>query len=150
MQKYKNFAPDIFNVIQQITENNFSESSLSLYASLDKISFDYIFAENPNPHEAYVINAEMGWSDIGELIALKEALEDKLDDVVSIGNTFDVDSQDCLVYNTEPKKLVTTMNLQNMVVVNTPDVVAIFPKDDNGKIKELLSLLEKEGKEEFL
>ncbi len=150
MQKYKDFAPAIYSVIKEIADNNFSETAKSKYHNIEKQAFDYIFSENLNPEEALVINTRMGWSDVGELISLKEALEETSDSNVVVGKNVDIGSTDCLIYNKENDELVATMNLHGLVVVNTKDVVAIFPKEDNDKIKQFLKELEQQGFDEYL
>lgn len=96
------------------------------------------------------MNTNMGWYDVGEWISLKETLEEDPQDVVTQGNVIDIDSKDTLIYNSSQKSLVATINLDGLVVVNTDDVVAIFPKDDNAQLKELLKRLEENGREEYL
>jgi mannose-1-phosphate guanylyltransferase len=150
MKKYKEFAQQTHDVIMSIAEGNFSKNVQEKFASLPKQSFDYIYAENLAPSEAIVINVEMGWSDVGEWISLKEALAENPQANVFNGEVIDLGSRDTLVYNTEPKKVVATINLDGLVIVNTPDVVAVFHKDDNGKIKEFLQQLENTEHEKYL
>jgi len=150
MEKYKVNAPDIYNKIMAMSDANFSEESKKEYLNLEKISFDYIFAENLEPEEALVLNVDMGWSDVGEWIALKETLEDSKESNVSVGEGFDMNSKDTIIYNTEEGKLVATIGLEGMIVVNTPDVVAVFHKNDNTKLKEFLKKLEEGGLANFL
>ncbi len=150
MEKYARFAPTIYKTIRSLADSKFQPEKVAAFSNLDKISFDYVYAENLAGSEALVINAEMGWSDVGEWIALKEALEESPEDNVTQGNHFDFGSKDTLIYNLEEKKLVATINLNGMVVVNTPDVVAIFHKDDNGELKRVLKLLEEKGFTKYL
>ncbi|MCA9391833.1 mannose-1-phosphate guanylyltransferase [candidate division WWE3 bacterium] len=148
--KYKDFAPQILSVAEEIVNSDFSKESTDKFAELDKTSFEYIFSENCEPSETYVMNTNMGWYDVGEWISLKETLEEDPQDVVTQGNVIDIDSKDTLIYNSSQKSLVATINLDGLVVVNTDDVVAIFPKDDNAQLKELLKRLEENGREEYL
>lgn len=150
MQKYQQFAPDIYETVRNIAAANFDKKSLDPFIQLNKNSFDYIYAENLNQDEALVINADMGWSDVGEWIALKEALTSSELENITLGEVVDLDSTDTLVYNYEPNKLVATINLAGMIVVNTPDVVAIFHKDDNNKLKQVIDTLEQNGLDEYL
>lgn len=133
-KKYKKFAPEIYKCIVKNNSKGFE--------NLEKNSFDYIFAENLNKSEAKVIIAKIGWSDVGEWVSLKEALEKSSSEVVKKGKVVDFESKDCLVYNYTNNKLVATIGLKDLIVVNTKDVVAVFPKDKNGDIKKLLKQLE--------
>lgn len=150
LAKYEKFAPEIYKTITEIAENNFSDEALQKYAGLPKIAFDYIFAENLTEDEALVLNVEMGWNDVGEWVSLKEALENSPDENVIKGNVVDMGSKNTLIYNYQDKKLVSTINLKDMVVVNTEDVIAIFHKDDNGALKEYLKQLEEKGYTDYL
>jgi mannose-1-phosphate guanylyltransferase len=148
--KYRQFAPEILNTVDKMVSSNFTTETVTAFSLLKKISFDYIFAENLNSTEAVVINTDMGWSDIGEWIALKETLACDDNEVVTQGNVVDLGSCDCLLYNTSDKNLLSTINLKGLIVVVTKDVVAIFPKEDNTKLKQYLTVLENQGFSEYL
>src|SRR6185369_15390466 len=120
------------------------------FAKLEKISADYTFAELVQPNEALCMYTDFGWSDVGEWIALKEALQDSDEANVIKGNVVDMGSTDSIIHNYDDSKLVATINLEGFVVVNTKDAVAIFKKTDNTKLKEYLKKLEEEGFTSFL
>lgn len=145
LEKYRKFAPKIYEGVIEIAKNDFTEAALEKYYELPKVAFDYVFSENLEESEAMVLNVEMGWNDVGEWTSLKEALEPSEDENVISENVIDMGSENSLIYNYEKKKIVSTINLKDMVVVNTEDVLAIFHKDDNAKLKEYLKLLEEKG-----
>lgn len=140
----------ILNVCQEVVDSNFSEEAKNKYGQLEKISVDYVFAEKVFPDEALIIHSDMGWSDVGEWIALKEALEKNKDDVVTKGNVYPYQTKDSIIYNYEEGKMIATIGINGFVVVNTPDVIAIFPKEDNTKLKELLKKFEGTEYEKYL
>lgn len=150
METLKSSRPDFLKAIQEIQELKFSKESDKKFNGLEKTSADYIFAEKLQKEDAIVLLAEMGWSDVGEWIAFKEALAESLESNLVKGKSFDMDSKDTLIFNTEDTKLVATIGLNGMVVVNTRDVVAVFHKDDNTRIKEFIKKLEEEGLQEYL
>ncbi|WKZ29925.1 MAG: sugar phosphate nucleotidyltransferase [Candidatus Dojkabacteria bacterium] len=144
LKGYKDSAREIYDVVTEMVESDFSEESCEKFSKLEKISADYAYAEYLKPEDARVLLADIGWSDIGEWIALKETLESSPESNVAIGPAKDMGSEDTLIYNTEADKLVVTIGLKGFVVVNTKDVVAIFHKNDNTKLKEFLAQLEKD------
>ncbi len=141
---------DIVSVCETMVREDFSESSCKKFSELEKISADYLFAEKVSSQEALVLLSDIGWSDVGEWISLKEALQENDDAIVTKGNVIDLDSKDSIIYNLEDSKLVSTIGLEGMVVVNTKDAVAVFSKEDNGRLKEYLNKLEEEGKSDFI
>lgn len=150
LKKIKRTNPEVYEVCQRVVSENFSEQAKQDFSKLEKISADYLFAENVYASEAVVVYTDCGWSDIGEWISLKEALQENDQANVVKGNTVDLNSKDTLVYNYEEGKLVATIGLDGFVVVNTPDVVAIFPKEGNTKLKELLKGFEGKDLEKYL
>lgn len=150
LSKMKKLHTEVHDVCMDIVSSNWGNSELERFKSLEKDSADFMFAENVQKNEAEVMYTDMGWSDVGEWIALKEALEDSPESNVTKGNVIDLDSKDSIVFNLEEDKTVATIGLEGMVVVNTGDVLAIFHKEDNKRLKEFLKKLEDEGKTEYL
>jgi mannose-1-phosphate guanylyltransferase len=150
LNKIERSNKEIFSVCKEVVESGFADDSLKKFCELEKISADYIFAEKVYPDQAVVLLTEMGWADVGEWIALKEALEESKLSNVTKGNVYDMGSKDSLMYNLEDGKLLVTIGLNGFIVVNTPDVVAIFRKEDNTKLKELLKGFEEGEFEKYL
>ena len=150
LNKVSKTNKEIFLVCQEVIKNNFSQESKDKFSKLEKISADYIFAEKVFPSEALVLLTEIGWSDVGEWLSLKEALEEKPEANVIKGNVLDMDSKDSIIHNYEKEKLVATIGLNGFVVVNTKDVVAVFHKNDSVRLKEFLKKFEGTELEKYL
>jgi mannose-1-phosphate guanylyltransferase len=142
--------PQYVDVCTQMVEAGLDIDQTEAFSQLEKISADYAFAEHVKSPEGLVLMADIGWSDVGEWIAMKEALETAKHENVILGNVADLDCTDSLIYNYEDGKLVAAIGLNGMVVVNTKDVVAVFPQSDNVKLKTLISLLEEKGLTQYL
>ncbi|MDA1337900.1 MAG: sugar phosphate nucleotidyltransferase [bacterium] len=142
MQKYKEFAPEIHNGLIKIADNinsdKLEEIEMKVFESLEKVAIDYVVSENLESDDALVVVSKMDWSDVGDWFGLKEALEEDASDVITKGNVLDKNSEDCLIYNYSDKALVTTLNLNNMIVVVTDDAVLVCNKDDMGEVKKMV------------
>ncbi len=138
-EQYKKLAPQIFTAINQ---NNYNQAPI--------ISFDQAIIEKINLSQGIILKTNLGWSDPGTLYALKEALADNSKDNVTQGQVYNLFSEDCLIYNLEPKKLVTTVGLKGVVVVNTKDALIVVPKDKVKYITELVSQLKQNGLTKYL
>lgn len=150
MAVIREFHPEMYAVCNEIVLSNFADEHVAKFSNLEKISADYAFAEHVDGDSARVLWADTGWSDVGEWIALKEALQESEDANVIKGNVVDLDSEDSIIFNLDDTKLISTIGLKGMVVVNTKDAVAIFSKDDNNRLKKYLEKLESEGYSEYL
>ena len=93
-----------------------------------------------DPSFGYVISVDLDWSDIGAWEALKEALSRGADENVTKGNVLLEETNDTLVFNFTDQ-LVVGIDLSELIVVNTHDVIMICPKSSVPKIKKLVENL---------
>lgn len=141
---YEKFAPDMHAKLLEIQKtwgtDKFDHILQEAYPHLEKISFDSLILEKIDPKDGYVIGADLGWSDIGAWEALKEALSETADENVTKGKVALEDSSDSLVFN-YANQLVVGIDLNEMLVVNTGDVLLVCPKTSVPKIKKLVENL---------
>jgi mannose-1-phosphate guanylyltransferase len=144
LEQYKRFVPNLYTGLSQIADTwktgKFQETIERIYPTLEKISFDNAVLEKLDPSQAYVISENIEWSDVGAWEALKEALEHSEDKNVTQGKTLLTDTEDSLVYN-YTNQLVVTIDVEGLLVVNTPDVVMVCKKTSVPKIKKLVERL---------
>jgi mannose-1-phosphate guanylyltransferase len=143
-EQYKRFAPNLYQGLSQIADSwhtgKFSETLDRIYPTLEKISFDNAILEKLDPSQAYVISENIDWSDVGAWEALKEALESSADKNVTMGKTLLTDTNDSLVYN-YTNQMVVTIDAQELLIINTQDVVLVCKKSSVPKIKKLVESL---------
>lgn len=154
LDKYHHANPELAGILAKIgaglnTEHE-AQTIEEEYPKLPAIHFDNIVLDNLTPEETEIIESDFGWSDPGTLYALKQFLQEKDDDVVSKGLVHTHNTRDSLVYNYVNKQLVSTVGLDGMVVVNTPDVLLIVPKDKIGDIKDMLGDFKDSELEKYL
>jgi mannose-1-phosphate guanylyltransferase/mannose-6-phosphate isomerase len=117
-----------------------------LYSSLESISIDYGIMERS--HDFLMVPATFQWSDLGSWTALDEVIEKDKDGNILRGNTVDIGSQNSIVFSGE--RLVATIGLKDMVVVDTPDATLVTPKDKVQEVRNIVETLKKNGREEHL
>lgn len=143
---FAEFSPQLFTKLQKIHKavdtQSYQTVLQSVYPSIEKITFDNAVLEKMNPKYGNVISVDLGWSDIGAWEALKEALSRSNEENVTRGNVLIEDSYDSLIFNYQKDQLVVGIDMNNMVIVNTNDVLLICPKDSVPKIKEIVKNLE--------
>jgi len=108
-------------------------------------SIDYAVMEKTK--DAVVIPLDAGWNDIGSRSALWEV--DQKDDQgnASRGDVILHDTQNCLVHGGE--RLVATVGLEDIVIVDTKDAVMVAHKDKVQEVKKVVEVLKSEGRSEF-
>jgi mannose-1-phosphate guanylyltransferase / mannose-6-phosphate isomerase len=117
-----------------------------LYSSLENISIDYGIMERSS--NGLMVPANFLWSDLGSWTALDEMI--KKDDAGNIvkGNTIDIGSENSTIFAGE--RLIATIGLKDMVVVDTPDATLVTPKGRVQEVKNIVEELKKNGREEHL
>jgi len=144
LKSYKDNASDIYYILtQDLSKYNTTEEQAyidKVYPTTPSISVDYAILENAD--NVYTLPADIGWSDLGTWNAL-HAYKDKDDSgsVVIGDNTMLLDSKNCIV-RSDAKKLVVIKNLENYIVIDESDVLLIYPKDEEQKIKQLRAGIE--------
>lgn len=143
---FEEHAPEIASVTNKITQvdtyDDFCERLNQHYESVPVINFDKAVLEKIDPESAYVVIDDIGWSDIGAWEALKEALSHRREDNVVKGSVELRKSSDNLVYNFEDGKLIVGIDLQDMVVINTQDVILVANKSSISQVKQFVESLE--------
>lgn len=141
LSQYEKFAPQIYKGLMEIKEaistDKYEKVLNRVYPTLEKISFDDAILHHLDPKHAYVIAADLSWSDVGAWEALKEALEVSSKENVTRGKTLITDSTDNLVFN-YTDQLVVGIDLKEMIVINTDDVLLVCNKKSVPKIKKIV------------
>lgn len=141
---FQTFTPSMFESLMDIQRafgKPFYEETLArVYPTFEKVSFDNAILEKLQPQRILVISADLGWSDVGAWEALKEALATTQEENVTKGNLLLEDCKDSLVFN-YASQLTVGIDLREMLVINTSDVVLICPKSSVPKIKKLVESL---------
>ncbi len=123
------------------------------------------FEEAPKMvHEIEVINArkfplvlfpaEFHWDDIGNWSALHDLLADTNGSasriVADAPHHIDIDSHGCMVRAESTTKLVATIGLENIIVVDTADSLLVMHKDHSQDIKAVIEEIKQRGLEKYL
>lgn len=139
---FKRFTPHIHSLVEKILEADgtpeFQEKFAEYYHQMPEISFDNAVLEQLDNEYASVVMEDIGWSDVGAWEALKEALEESREDNITKGKVFLEDTSDSLVYNFDENKTVVGIDLDDMLVINTGDVLLVTKKTSVPKIKKVV------------
>lgn len=120
------------------------------YKKIPRISVDYGILEKLKPGEQWDIPADLCWSDVGAWNILKDALCENVLDNVTKGESINVDSQDCLIYGLVDKKIIATIGLEGLIIVDTPDALLVCRKEKAPEVKKIVNELAKRKKDYVL
>ncbi len=116
------------------------------YCALTPVSIDTGVLEQSK--KAAIVPVSFQWSDVGSWGSLDEvAPKDKAGNVL-VGRVVDVGSRRSIVYG--DRRLVATIGLTDMVVVDTPDATLVCPKSRAQDVKLLVDILKRQNAPEHL
>jgi mannose-1-phosphate guanylyltransferase len=116
-----------------------------------RISVDYAVMEKAE-HVA-VIRATFGWDDLGSFAALGALADRDLHGNITVNQSaaavLQLQSERCTAY-TEGAQTIALFGVRDLIVVNTPDVVLVCPRDRAEDIKEFIRHLQHIGRDDLL
>lgn len=116
------------------------------WPEMPRISIDYGIMEHAD--RVSVIPVDIGWSDIGSWGVLLDVLTGDEHGNVADGELVAIDTHGCYVRSAG--RLVATIGLKDLVIVDTPDALLVCPRSRAEEVKELVYRLAAEGKEVYL
>jgi len=122
------------------------EAPAEIYASFDNVSIDYGIMEKSQ--DVLFIPSDFGWSDLGSWTALDDILEKDKHGNILQGNFVNIESEHSTVIAGE--RVMATIGLKNMVVVDTPDATLISSKGKIQDVRKVVEALKKSDREEHL
>ncbi len=117
-----------------------------IYSSFESISIDHGVIEKSR--DVLVIPSDFGWCDLGNWTALSDVLERDERGNILQGNSIDIGSENCTVIASD--RVVATIGLKDMVVVDTPDATLVSSKEKVQEVKKIVETLKKNNREEHL
>ncbi len=114
-----------------------------VWPSLKSETIDYGIMEGA--HQVAVIPAAgLQWSDVGSWDSLFEVLPvDEYGNIIAGGSHVGLDTRNSLVFQAGEPRLVVTIGVSDLVVVDTGDVLLICPKDQAQKVRQIVDHLKK-------
>ncbi|MFH0749508.1 MAG: sugar phosphate nucleotidyltransferase [Candidatus Gottesmanbacteria bacterium] len=141
LSQYKKYVPNVYQGLIEIADawhtDQFDTILDKVYPTLEKINFDNAILEKLDAKNALVVSENIEWSDIGAWEALKESLQEANDKNVTQGKVMLQDVSDSLVYN-YGKQLIVGIDVSELLIVNTDDVLMVCKKTSVPKIKKIV------------
>jgi mannose-1-phosphate guanylyltransferase/mannose-6-phosphate isomerase len=120
------------------------QQTISRFSKMPDISIDYALMEKTS--KAMVVPLEVSWSDVGSWDSVYEGLEKDQNQNVKVGNVVDIDTKNCLIMG--GKRLISTIGLEDLLIIETEDALFIGKKGESQKVKGLVEELKKRNAKE--
>ncbi len=137
---------EVFDIQNKYYTNDEITFINNTYPKCNSISIDYGILEKSK--NVLVVLSDFGWSDLGTWGSVYTHIEkDSKGNAIIAENNKQLDASNNMIYSTNPKKLIVTEGLNDYIVVDTDESLLICRKQEEQKIKQIVSELkaEKEG-----
>ena len=149
LDEFRQHAPEMLAVFEKEIadrkELDNPELIRKIYQSIEAESIDYALLEKSQ--RVAVLPVEMGWSDLGSWENIYQVSEKDGDGNVLRGNVISHDTQNSLIFSS--KKLVTSIGVEDLVIVETDDALLVCDMKRSQDVKKLVETLKKEGRHEY-
>lgn len=144
-------APDIVSCMQEAVEKGTTDGCFfrfeqKVMRTCPADSIDYVLLEKTS--QAAVVEADLGWSDIGSWQALWEVAEKDGEGNAVRGDVLLEDVHNSLIRSEHT--LVAAVGLNDTMVIETADAVLVAPMSRSQDVKRIVSRLKKDKRDEFL
>ena len=109
-------------------------------------TIDYGVMERAN--DIVVIPVDIGWSDIGSWSSMADILPTDDNENSVRGPHVSIDTRRTLIVG--GKRLIATIGLEDLVIVDTDDALLVCRKDREQDVREIVRLLERDGRLDYL
>jgi mannose-1-phosphate guanylyltransferase len=152
LKAFEQHQPEIYELFdtEKETFNTASEQEAinRIYPLCTNVSIDNAIMEKAD--NVYVIPSSFGWSDLGTWNSAYENLDkDYLGNAVASDNVVIIDATKCMV-SAPADKLLLLQGLDDMIVVDTPDVLLVCQKNKEQEIKEYVAEVKRNKGDKYL
>jgi mannose-1-phosphate guanylyltransferase len=99
-----------------------------------------------NNSDVVVVPMDAGWNDVGGFAALLDVTKQDENGNAFVGDVESVDTQGTLVISED--KLVTTVGVKDLIVINTKDAVLVADKNEAQHVKAIVNKLKENNRSE--
>jgi len=146
--------PELFNAVNEIASAwdtpQKNDVVKKLWYDLKSQTVDYGIMEKAE-RVAVLPAGGLGWSDVGAWDSLFEVLLPDMNGNVSVNTQhLPLDTHNTLVYSIDEQRLVVTIGMDDVVVVDAGDVLMVCKTDQSQKVRDIVEHLKKHNQEKYL
>lgn len=150
LEQYRRLMPAVYESLMrleaQMDSDTYEEVLSEVYQSIPKISVDYAIMERAG--NVRVIPATFTWNDIGTWDSLDSLYEKDEQNNISVGPHVHMGTRNSMTYS--QGRLIATIGLSHIGVVETEDAVLVFDRDHAQEVGSLWESIKKAGLSKYL
>jgi mannose-1-phosphate guanylyltransferase len=150
LKNIERFLPKVYQILEKIAEsmNTDQEQAVisQLYDNIPSISIDYGVIERSD--DVAVVLGDFGWNDVGSWDSLGAIYDVDSNGNIIKGEQVNINTKNCITYSEH--RLIATIGIENMIVVETEDAILVCSKDQAQHVKDVVEQLRSSGLEQYM
>ncbi len=154
-EEYNRYLPGLAGQLQEIgalySEPDYKANLSQIWNNVKSETIDVGIAEKSQ--RMAVLPADIGWSDVGDWSVVADliaARQTSSEGNAVVGQHIGFGTTNSLIYGSNAGKLIATLGLEDMLIVDLPDVLLVAPRSHNQEVKKIVERLKQEGLDRFL
>ena len=145
LEEFERQMPEFYNQLEGLANflgsASYGEALKRTWPQVAKQTIDYGIMEGAR--DVVVLPVEIGWTDVGSWGSLFGLLPEDAQGNIWVGPHVGVDTRGTLVFG--GKRLVATLGVENLVIVDTEDALLVCSKEREQDVKEIVRRLKDEN-----
>ncbi len=149
---FNKLAPETGKIIQEILNSIGTETESTVlesgYHQAENAQIDTAISEKAD--NIVVIPGDFGWNDVGDwkVVYDLKPKDNQGNVIATVGDYVNINSNNCLIAG--GKRLIVTIGVEDLVVIDTPDALLICSKEHSQDVKKAVEKLKEEKKDQYL
>lgn len=141
LRKLEKYLPDMYNGLEKIAAaygtDSYDETLNAVFPKLESVSIDFGIMERAD--DIFTIPGNFGWDDVGSWLSLERFNPTNEYGNMVKGDVICVDTHDSIIVG--GKKLIATVGVENLIIVDSEDAILICDKDSAQGVKHVIENL---------
>jgi mannose-1-phosphate guanylyltransferase len=150
LSRFKQLLPDAYDSLMEIKDaigtSMEAEVLNRIFPTFPSISIDYGIMEKSK--NIFTIPGNFGWDDVGSWLSLGRIRTTNENGNIINGNVLSINTDNCIIEGSD--KLIATIGLEDLIIVDTEDAILICDKTKTNDIKKVLENLKICNRNEYL
>lgn len=150
LSNIQKFLPDIFTGLKRIQDAIGTEEQEvvleKVFPDFESVSIDYGIMEKAE--NIYILPGTFGWDDVGSWLAVGRIKKSNENGNVVDGNIITINCKNNIIQG--GKKLIATVGIEDLIIVDTEDATLICDKNSAADIKKVLENLKICNRDEYI
>lgn len=154
LDEFAQHMPDLSHQLEEISHSWVSTEQQTVlrtvWPQIKAQTIDYGIMEKAN-RVAVLPAGSLGWNDVGSWESLFDVVQANRDgNILMDVNHLGIDTERSLVCADHTGRLIVTIGVQDLVIVDTDDALLICPREQAQKVREIVNILKQSDRAEFL